>query len=137
MDEDDSDLKVVQTRPSKRKRPAVSGSESNQSEEKSDVDEVVSRPRRKLRRGVASKPTIVLCDDDNGVKEDEPELKNQQEEKEDENEDEDEPLVTPARRRRHNIVSEDPQTPRRGSDQDKLDIEEDLEDLQDSGRSVD
>lgn len=142
VDEDDSELEVAPSkrtrngnRTSKRKRPAVSESEPSQSEEKSDADEIVTRPRRKLRRGAASKPTIVLDDDEDEEKEDEPDLKSQKEKKEDE--DEDEPLMTPARRRRRNVVSEDPQTPRRGSDQDNLDIEEDLEDLQDSGRSID
>lgn len=138
VDEDDSEVEVAQTkrtrngnRSSKRKRRAVSESEFNQSQE-SDA-EVVTRPRRKLRRGAASKPTIVLDDDEDEEKEDGLEKSQKEEEKEeDEDEDDDEPLVTPARRRRRNIVSEDPQTPRRGSDQDKIDIEEDLEDLQDS-----
>lgn len=146
VDEDD-ELEVAQTKRArngnqslKRKRPAVSESGSNKSEQESDADEIVTRPRRKLRRGAASKPNIIH-DDDEDEKKDEPESKNQKEEEEEkeeeehEDEDEDEPLVTPARRRRRNIVSEDPQTPRRGSGQDKIDLEEDLEDLQDSGMS--
>ena len=57
---------------------------------------------------------------------------------EDEDDDEDEPVVaTPARRKRIATSDEkNPETPKRDSDQDKLDIEADLEDLQDSGMST-
>lgn len=78
---------------------------------------MVSGPRRKLRRGGASKPPVVVDDDDE--------------------DDEDEPVVaTPARRKRTVTSDETPVTPKRDSDQDKLDIEADLEDLQDSGMLV-
>lgn len=114
LDSSDSEPEVVSK---KRKRSESSGeeeSEKKQSDE-SDAEEVVSGPRRKLRRAGESKPPVVAVD-------------------EDEDDDEDEPVVaTPARRKRIAPSAENPETPKRGSDQDKLDIEADLEDLQDSG----
>ncbi|PLB35470.1 uncharacterized protein BDW47DRAFT_110388 [Aspergillus candidus] len=76
--------------------------------EDSDADEIVTRPRRKLRRGPAPVSTIVLDDS------------------------EDEPVVSPAKRRRVSAPAEPPQTPPQNQNQDMLDIEEDLADLQDS-----
>jgi hypothetical protein len=40
---------------------------------------------------------------------------------------------SPRKRRKRDLEAEIPQTPRRRSEQDKLDLEEDLEDLRDSG----
>ncbi|RAK97125.1 uncharacterized protein BO80DRAFT_448646 [Aspergillus ibericus CBS 121593] len=79
--------------------------------EESDADEVVPMSRRKLRRGMAPQPAIVVDDDGS----------------------EEEPVLSsPIKRRRRNVSSDVPQTPRRKLGQDELDIEEDLEDLQDS-----
>lgn len=131
----DSDLEVAPSNRTKRdtkkslkrKRLATPEQEEpsqHQSEEESDADEIVTRPRRESRRGAASRPAVISDEE-----EDDHASKN----KEDDDEEEDEPIVaTPARRKR-NVAPEDRQTPRRGSDQDQLDIEEDLADLQDSG----
>ena len=139
VDEDsdsDSDLEIAPRKPRKketqqplkRKRSRVSEKAVSEDEE-SDPNEV--RPRRKLRRGAASKP-VVLDDDDEEEYHASRNPEKSGEEKEEEEDDDDEPIIaTPAKRKR-NIVTEDPQTPRRGSDQDQIDIEEDLEDLQDS-----
>lgn len=79
-----------------------------------DEDEEPKR-RRRLRRGAPLKPVVILDDSD----------------------DSDDQLVSsPAKRRKPNPSDDVPQTPRRDSDQDKLDIEEDLEDLQDSGSYI-
>lgn len=113
----DSEPEVVSK---KRKRSSSEEEEeSAKSQSGSDAEEVVSGPRRKLRRGGASKPPVVVDDD------------------EDDEDDEDGPvLATPARRKRTVTSDENPVTPKRDSDQDKLDIEADLEDLQDSGMLV-
>ncbi|KAL4894107.1 hypothetical protein BDV59DRAFT_21889 [Aspergillus ambiguus] len=80
--------------------------------DESDAEEIVSRPGRKIRRGTAPQPPTVLDTSE---------------------ESEDEPVrSSPVKRRRLLRSSEAPQTPRRELDQDRLDIEEDLEDLQDS-----
>lgn len=80
----------------------------------SDADDIITQPSRKLRRGANAQPTIVLDDSSD--------------------ESEEEPVrSSPVKRRRLMRSSEVPQTPRRGQDQAELDIEEDLEDLQDSG----
>lgn len=51
-------------------------------------------------------------------------------------EDSEEPVVSsPVKRRRRVADSETPQTPRDSTDQDQLEIEEDLKDLQDSGKA--
>ncbi|KAL4945878.1 hypothetical protein BDV06DRAFT_183975 [Aspergillus oleicola] len=89
----------------KRKRADSSESEDQRISDESDVDEVVARPRRKLRRGGAPQPIVV--DDD-----------------ESEEGDEDRPATSKS--------PSVPVTPRRDSAQDRIDIEEDLEDLQDS-----
>ncbi|KAG2415356.1 hypothetical protein HFD88_006547 [Aspergillus terreus] len=81
--------------------------------DESDAEDIVTRPGRKLRRGVAPQPTIDL-DDTSEDSEEEP------------------VRSSPVKRRRLLRSSEVPQTPRRELDQDQLDIEEDLEDLQDS-----
>lgn len=78
-----------------------------------DEEEVVSRPLRKLRRGPAQPAPIVL--DDSSDESDEP------------------VASSPVKRRRQSTSVEEPQTPRRNMNQDELDLEEDLEDLQDSG----
>lgn len=141
VDEDsdsDSDLEIAPRKPRKketqqplkRKRSRVSEKAVSEDEE-SDQEEVTNRPRRKLRHGAASKP-VVLDDDDEEEDHASQNPEKSEEEKEEEEDDDDEPIIaTPAKRKR-NIVTEDPQTPRRGSDQDQIDIEEDLEDLQDS-----
>ncbi|KAE8391779.1 hypothetical protein BDV23DRAFT_63542 [Aspergillus alliaceus] len=110
--------KVSGSRTLKRKRyqtpsdtvhsPSQNPSSSAKSED-SDADDVVARPRRKLRRGLASQSPIALEDDsDEG------------------------PIATPARRRRNISESELPRTPEFNVDQDELDLREDLQDLQDS-----
>lgn len=75
---------------------------------------MVIQPRRRLRRGAADATPIVVEED---------------------SEDSDEPIrSSPIKRRKPNINSDAPETPRRNSDQERLDLEEDLEVLQDSGR---
>ncbi|KAE8375206.1 hypothetical protein BDV26DRAFT_20671 [Aspergillus bertholletiae] len=121
-DDDDeaptSARKVRETRVLKRKRSqtpsdiAPSPSQNFSPLEKpndSDV-EITSRPRRKLRRGPAQRPSIVLDNDDS----------------------DEGPISTPARKRRRPIDTQLPQTPEQNLDQDELDLREDLEDLQDS-----
>ena len=139
VDEDsdsDSDLEIAPRKPRKRENQQPlkrkrSRQQAASEDEESEPKEAINRPRRKLRRGAASKPVIL----DDGDEEEDHVLRKpekSEEEKEEEDDDDDEPIVaTPAKRKR-NIVTEDPQTPRRGSDQDQIDIEEDLEDLQDS-----
>lgn len=79
----------------------------------SDDDDVVIKPRRRLRKAPSPKPTISLDSD---------------------SEESDDPIVcSPTKRRKRNIDADAPHTPRRDSDQAKLDLEEDLENLQDSG----
>ncbi|KAI9044974.1 uncharacterized protein KD926_010297 [Aspergillus affinis] len=120
----DSDLEIQSSvrknRAVKRKRSPSPESSSPQSptragpsaQEDNDEEGVVARPRRKLRRGPAQPATIVLDDS---------------------SDESDEPIVSsPVKRRRRNMSVEEPQTPRRNRNQDQLDLEEDLEDLQDS-----
>ncbi|KAL3494740.1 hypothetical protein BJX62DRAFT_26920 [Aspergillus germanicus] len=96
--------KPMRTRALKRKRPVDSSeSEEQQKSEESDVDEIVSRPRRKLRRGGA--PQLIVVDDDSS----------------------DEEIRIVASK-----SPSVPHTPRRDSTQHRIDLEEDLEDLQDS-----
>ncbi|KAL2796062.1 hypothetical protein BJX66DRAFT_300407 [Aspergillus keveii] len=96
--------KPMRTRVMKRKRSVDSSeSEQQQKSEESDVDEIVSRPRRKLRRGGA--PHLIVVDDDSP----------------------DEEIQIVASK-----SPSVPHTPRRDSAQDRIDLEEDLEDLQDS-----
>ncbi|KAE8156509.1 hypothetical protein BDV40DRAFT_75725 [Aspergillus tamarii] len=76
----------------------------------SDADDIISRPRGKLRRGPAQQPTIVPDDDDS----------------------DEGPISTPARKRRRAIDAQPPKTPEQSLDQDELDLREDLQDLQDS-----
>ncbi|PYH68230.1 uncharacterized protein BO88DRAFT_488714 [Aspergillus vadensis CBS 113365] len=120
----DSDIEIVRsTRKNpqrgslKRKRTDVSSSESPSAtpqkpaaDSESDVDEVVPASRRKLRRGVAPQPAIASDDSDS----------------------EEELIISPRKRRTRNASPDVPQTPRRGLEQDELDIEEDLQALQDS-----
>ncbi|KAL4917572.1 hypothetical protein BDW62DRAFT_183411 [Aspergillus aurantiobrunneus] len=106
----DSDLEVIRSarkntrdRIMKRKRED-SPEEDPRISEGSDGDEVVARPRRKLRRGGAPQPIVV---DDESSEE----------------------------QKGRDVISNSPDiphTPRRDSAQDRIDIEEDLEDLQDS-----
>lgn len=108
----DSDLEIVKSarkntraRNTKRKRVDSSEPEDPHISDESDADEVVARPRRKLRRGGAPQPIVV--DDDSS---------------------EDQEI------RAGTSNSPDiPHTPRRDSAQDRIDLDEDLEDLQDSG----
>lgn len=53
-------------------------------------------------------------------------------------EDSEEDIVasSPAKRRKRNVEYTEPQTPNVRSEQDQLDLEEDLEDIQDSGMSL-
>lgn len=74
-------------------------------------DEIITNPGGKLRRGAAPKPAIELDSDS-----------------------EEEPVASsPAKRRKRNMASDILQTPRRNSNQHNIDLEEDLEDLRDSG----
>ncbi|KAL4964571.1 uncharacterized protein BDV14DRAFT_76279 [Aspergillus stella-maris] len=110
-DESDADeiiqsaRKRTRDRSAKRKRVDSSEPEEQQVSDEGDADEVVARPRRKLRRGGAPQPIVVDDDEDS-------------EEEGDRAATSKSPSV--------------PVTPRRDSVQDRLDIEEDLEDLQDS-----
>ncbi|KAL6230780.1 hypothetical protein BDW75DRAFT_58638 [Aspergillus navahoensis] len=106
----DSDLEVIHSvqkparnRSLKRKRMDSSEPEDRHISDDSEAEEVVSRPRRKLRRGGAPQPIV-----------------------DDESEEEQE--VRCGTSKSPSI----PRTPRRDSSQDRIDIEEDLEDLQDS-----
>ncbi|KAL5342287.1 hypothetical protein BJX70DRAFT_314647 [Aspergillus crustosus] len=105
--ESESELEVIHSARKnenmKRKRADISESEYAQLLEESDADEVVSRPRRKLRRGGGPQPIVV---DDSS---EETEVR----------------AVGPK-------SPSVPQTPRRDSTQDRIDLDEDLEDLQDS-----
>ncbi|KAE8346531.1 hypothetical protein BDV24DRAFT_65217 [Aspergillus arachidicola] len=111
--------KVREARALKRKRsqtpsdtahsPSQNPSLSTKSSD-SDAQDIISRPRRKLRRGPAQQQTIVLDDDDS----------------------DEGPISTPARKRRRAIDAQPPQTPEQNLDQDELDLREDLQDLQDS-----
>jgi len=69
------------------------------------------RPRRKLKRKAESSPVINLDSDDS----------------------EDPVMSSPVKRKRLIAGPRTPETPRDNSDQDQLDIEEDVRDLQDSG----
>ncbi|KAE8145534.1 hypothetical protein BDV25DRAFT_133700 [Aspergillus avenaceus] len=111
--------KLRDTRALKRKRSSTppdaenvltQGRSHSAPPEDSDDDEITTRPRRKLRRGPAHQPTVVLDDSD------------------------EEPVVSsPAKRlRRRERSSPAPQTPVRNLGQDELDLQEDLEDLQES-----
>lgn len=80
--------------------------------ETSDSDEEAPRSHRKLKRKAKSSP-IVLSDS-----EDSEELVS----------------TSPVKRRRRAVDEDVPQTPRATTDQARLDIEEDLEDLQESGK---
>ncbi|KAL4899538.1 hypothetical protein BDW74DRAFT_189026 [Aspergillus multicolor] len=109
--ESDSDLEAVhsaqkptRSRVTKRKREASSEPESAHLSQESDADEIVTRPRRKLRRGGAPQPSAV---DDGSEREQE---------------------IRGGTLKSPSV----PHTPRRDSAQDRIDIEEDLEDLQDS-----
>lgn len=128
VSDSDSDIEIVRsTRKNpqlgslKRKRTDVSSSESPSAtpqkpaaDSESDADEVVPASRRKLRRGVAPQPAIAADDSDS----------------------EEELVISPKKRRTRNASPDVPQTPRRELKQDELDIEEDLQALQDSGKPV-
>lgn len=89
----------------------LSNSADSNAVEANDFAEETLRPRRRLKRKAESSP-IVLSD----------------------LEDSEEPVVSsPVKRRRPVLEPEAPRTPRTSAKQDKLDIEEDLRDLQDSG----
>ncbi|GIJ83850.1 hypothetical protein Asppvi_002680 [Aspergillus pseudoviridinutans] len=111
--------KYMRLRSGKRKRspslPKPSKTSPNERpilvSDQSDEDMVI-QPRRRLRRGTADVKPIVVEEDA---------------------EDSDEPIrSSPIKRRKRNISSDHPRTPRRQSEQEKLDLEEDLEVLQDS-----
>ncbi|GIK04458.1 hypothetical protein Aspvir_008541 [Aspergillus viridinutans] len=111
--------KYMRLRSGKRKRsPSLPKSSKTSANERpilvsdqSDEDMVI-QPRRRLRRGAADVKPIVVEED---------------------SEDSDEPIrSSPIKRRKRNINSDPPRTPRRHSEQEKLDLEEDLEVLQDS-----
>lgn len=82
------------------------------SPETSDADEIVTRPTsRRLKRAAASNTAFVVDDDSES----------------------DIVVSSPAKRRRRDSGSEVPRTPHQTSEQDRLDLEEDLKALQDSG----
>lgn len=126
-DAEESNADEIITKPRRRLRRGNTPKQTTVLDDDSDDDVIVSSPakrrtrnmvadtpqtpRRGLRRGNTPKPTIVLDDDS----------------------DDDMIISSPAKRRRRNMVADIPHTPHRGSDQDKLDLKEDLEDLQDSG----
>ena len=108
----DSELEVIHSarkptrnRSLKRKRTDSSEPEDCHVSDESEAKEPISRPRRRLRRGGAPQPILVDEESDG-----------QQE-------------VRGGTSESPSI----PRTPRRNSSQDRIDIEEDLEDLQDSG----
>ncbi|PKX94187.1 uncharacterized protein P174DRAFT_441472 [Aspergillus novofumigatus IBT 16806] len=111
--------KYMRLRSGKRKRsPSLPKSSKTSANEPSILvsdesdEDMVKQPRRRLRRGAANARPIVV---------------------EEGSEDSDEPIhSSPIKRRKRNINSEPPKTPRRNSDQERLDLEEDLEVLQDS-----
>ncbi|GFF43969.1 uncharacterized protein C17H9.06c [Aspergillus udagawae] len=116
--------KYMRLRSGKRKRspslPKLSKISPNERlilvSDQSDEDMVI-QPRRRLRRGTADVKPIVVEED---------------------SEDSDEPIrSSPIKRRKGDINSDHPRTPQRRSEQEKLDLEEDLEVLQDSGRIFD
>ncbi|EAW22679.1 uncharacterized protein NFIA_013680 [Aspergillus fischeri NRRL 181] len=109
----------MRLRSGKRKRspslPKSSKTPANERQilisDESDEDMVI-QPRRRLRRGAADPRPIVV---------------------EEGSEDSDEPIrSSPIKRRKRNTNSDPPKTPRRNPDQERLDLEEDLEVLQDS-----
>ncbi|KAL5002637.1 hypothetical protein BDV10DRAFT_105217 [Aspergillus recurvatus] len=107
----DSDLEVIHSarkparnRNLKRKRTDFSEPEDRHISDDSEAEEVVARPHRKLRRRGAPQPIVVDDDSD------------------------EEQEVCGGTSKSPSI----PRTPRRDSSQDRIDIEEDLEDLQDS-----
>ncbi|RDW76587.1 uncharacterized protein DSM5745_06579 [Aspergillus mulundensis] len=107
----DSDLEILhsaqkptRSRAIKRKRVESSEPEDAHVSEESDAEDVVARPRRKLRRGGAPQPVAIH------------------------NDSEEEQEVRGGTSKSPSV----PHTPRRDSAQDRIDIEEDLEDLQDS-----
>lgn len=105
------------TRSSPRKRARSSGLHLSDlgSPETSDADEIVTRPTsRRLKRGAAANTAFVAKGDS-------------------EESDSDIVVTSPAKRRRRDSGSEVPRTPRRTTEQDRLDLEEDLKALQDSG----
>ncbi|GAD95100.1 conserved hypothetical protein [Paecilomyces variotii No. 5] len=107
---DDSESPVMTGR-SSRTRPSTQQSSEQDSSGASDED-VVTRPTpRRLKRGSA--PTTALSVDDS-------------------DDSDDIILSSPAKRRRLDNGPEGLRTPRQTSDQDRLDLEEDLEDLKDS-----
>ena len=85
------------------------------SSETSDRDELATRPVQKATR-MAKRKRESIADGRQS----------------DESGDEDEPPITPTKRRKQND-SEAHQAPQQKLEQDKLDLEQDLEDLQDSG----
>ncbi|KAJ5832137.1 hypothetical protein N7474_000448 [Penicillium riverlandense] len=112
----EDDIVVPSTQKRKRRLPSTAeiGTRALHATDKpamSDSKDPGSRTRRKLKRKAESSP-IVLSD----------------------SEDSDEPVLSsPIKRRRRAADTETPQTPHSSADRDRLDIEEDLEDLQDSG----
>jgi hypothetical protein len=86
------------------------------SAETSDADELVTRPTSRKRKAPEPKQTFIVDDDEDSENSDEV------------------VFSSPAKRRRHQTTQEAPRTPRKTSQQDKLDLEADLLDLQDSGK---
>ncbi|KKA24893.1 hypothetical protein T310_1072 [Rasamsonia emersonii CBS 393.64] len=98
--------------PTKRTKSSAVDLSGLASAETSDADELVTRPTGRKRRAAEPSATFVVDDD---------------------SDDSDDVVVSsPAKRRRRENVSEEPRTPRKTSEQDRLDLEEDLRDLQDS-----
>lgn len=111
---DDSESPVLTGR-SSRTRPSVH-QPSEQDSATSDEEDMVTRPTpRRLKRGAAPSTALSVDDSDDS---------------------DDIILSSPAKRRRLDNEPEALRTPRQASDQDRLDLEEDLEDLKDSGNAI-
>lgn len=99
--------------PKKRVKSSAVDLSGLASAETSDADELVTRPTSRKRRAAEPSANFVVDDD---------------------SDDSDDVVVSsPAKRRRRENVSEEPRTPRKTSEQDRLDLEEDLRDFEDSG----
>lgn len=103
--EDSSEDEIIVTSAHKRKRPTVS-----ESEEPEDLDIETPRARR-LKRKKADAPPVVLSDSDEPV------------------------ASSPAKRLRRGPKADTPETPRAGTNKYQDEIDEDVKDLQDSGKN--
>jgi hypothetical protein len=86
------------------------------SEETSDSDDLVSRPLRQKQKGPALKSDFVV-DDHVRLEDSEDDLV----------------IASPRKRRKRDSAVKSPHTPQKDSEQERIDLEEDLQALQDSG----